>query len=77
MSNPYLYNPKILHQGQVFPQMTSNTEQPLFFFGASQVPENLDIPINGSGIYKPSKKLKTDKRIRTNIPISVPSIVYK
>ena len=52
----YGYFPKIQHQDNILSQMTSNTMQPPFYFGGSQVPVNLTL-IHGSGFqtqYKPS-----------------------
>lgn len=75
-ANPYLYNPKVLHPQQVFEQMESLAEQPSFYFGGSQIPIATNQNMVGSGIYKPSKKLKTDSRIITTLPISIPSIKH-
>lgn len=52
----YGYFPKIQHQDAILPQMASNTLQPPFYFGGSQVPVNLVLP-HGSGFqtkYNPS-----------------------
>jgi hypothetical protein len=52
----YGYFPKIMHQNSILPQMTSDTMQPSFYFGGSQVPINLNIP-HGEGLrskYKSS-----------------------
>ena len=43
----YNYHPKVAHPNKVFEQMTSDTFQTPFYFGASQVPVNLGI--EGSG----------------------------
>jgi hypothetical protein len=50
----YGYFPKIENQNAILPQMTSNTMQPPFFFGGSQVPINLVLP-HGEG-FKTSHK---------------------
>ena len=55
-SGTYGYFPKIMHQHSILPQMTSNSMQPAFYFGGSQVPINLGLP-HGQGLrstYKPS-----------------------
>ena len=48
----YNYWAKVEHPHSVLPQMTSNCFLPPFFFGGSQVPNNLGI-IAGSGIKRP------------------------
>jgi len=48
----YNYHPKVEHPNKIFPQMKSGEFQKPFFFGGSQVPENLDIS-TGSGIQTP------------------------
>ena len=48
----YNYHPKVANPGKVFPQMASDTHQPPFFLGGSQVPVNLGIK-TGSGIHTP------------------------
>jgi hypothetical protein len=45
----YHYWPKVVNPNAVLPQMTSDTYQPPFYFGGSQVPENLGMA-SGSGI---------------------------
>lgn len=56
-SGIYNYHPKVAHPNAIFPvQMASDTEQPPFFFGGSQVPMNLGM-MSGSGILKPVKTL--------------------
>lgn len=51
-SGTYSYHPKVAHENKVFSQMTSAGYQKPFFFGGSQVPLNLGIPI-GSGLTTP------------------------
>lgn len=72
--NPYLYNPKVLHPNQNFIISETPNNQPPFYFGGSQViiPETNNI--SGTGIYKKTNLLKTDKRYRSIFPISIPSI---
>jgi len=53
-SGIYNYHPKVAHPHMVFYQMASDTQQPTFYFGGSQVPVNLGI-MSGSGIAKPFK----------------------
>lgn len=48
----YNYHPKVAHPNKVFPQMASDTHQPPFFFGGSQVPINLGLA-TGSGVHTP------------------------
>jgi hypothetical protein len=64
-SGIYNYHPKVAHPNAVFPvQMASDTEQPPFFFGGSQVPVNLGF-MSGSGILKPGKKpYKSSVRVK-------------
>lgn len=50
----YNYHPKVAHPNKIFPQMESGEFQKPFFFGGSQVPENLGIT-TGSGIHTPYK----------------------
>jgi len=55
-SGTYGYFPKIMQQNSILQQMTSNSMQPAFYFGGSQVPINLGLP-RGQGLrsmYKPS-----------------------
>ena len=47
-SGTYAYWPKVMHPEKVYPQMESDTYQPAFFFGGSQIPVNLGI-VEGSG----------------------------
>jgi hypothetical protein len=52
----YGFHPKIMNQKSILQQMTSNSLQPPFYFGGSQVPINLGFS-HGEGlrsIYKPS-----------------------
>jgi hypothetical protein len=51
-SGTYNYHPKVAHASAIFPQMASDTVQPAFFFGGSQVPINLGIR-TGSGFRTP------------------------
>ena len=51
-SGIYNYHPKVAHPNAILPQMASDTSQPAFFFGGSQVPVNLGIS-TGSGIHTP------------------------
>jgi len=44
----FAYWPKVLHPNKVLPQMTSDTLEPRFFFGASQVPVSLEGMVGGS-----------------------------
>jgi hypothetical protein len=69
----YGYNPKVAHPNTIFAQMKSNTMQPDFFFGGSQVPINLGLPAHGNGLrshYKPAltqmKQLSTQGRGLSN-----------
>lgn len=69
----YGYNPKVEHPNAIFAQMKSNTMQPDFFFGGSQVPINLGLPTHGQGLrssYKPEltkmKNLSTQGRGLSN-----------
>lgn len=49
-SGVYNYHPKVAHPNKVFYQMKSETQQPHFYFGGSQV-ALFDRPkINGSGL---------------------------
>jgi hypothetical protein len=48
----YNYRPKVEHPNKIFHQMTSDGFQTPFFFGASQVPTDLNIA-TGSGIHTP------------------------
>lgn len=48
-SGTYHYWPKVANPNAIIPQMDSDTQQPPFFFGGSQVPTNLGIH-TGSGI---------------------------
>jgi hypothetical protein len=41
---------KVLHPNRVLPQMASDTIQPRFFFGGSQVPTALNGHIGGEGL---------------------------
>lgn len=57
MSTPYLYHPKVLHAGEILPQMTSGEYQPAFYFGGSQVPDILQTEqhkqdMKGYGLHK-------------------------
>jgi hypothetical protein len=53
MSNQfYNYHPKVTHPHNVFLQMTSNNDQIPFYFGASQVPNDLHIQMTGLGLHK-------------------------
>ena len=69
----YGYHPKVEHPNAIFAQMKSNTLQPDFFFGGSQVPINLGLPAHGNGLrseYKPElskmKSLSTQGRGLSN-----------
>jgi len=65
MSYSYAYNPKVSNPlvSNDIPQLRSNSFQTPFFFGASQVPSYLFLPIalysgsHGSGIHKNSHSL--------------------
>jgi hypothetical protein len=48
----YNYHPKVEHPSHIFPQMKSDTQQPSFHFGGSQVPVALG-HIHGSGFKAP------------------------
>lgn len=48
-SGIYNYHPKVEHPSHIFPQMASASHQPVFHFGASQVPLALG-HIHGAGI---------------------------
>ena len=77
MSNPYLYNPKVLHAGDILPQMTSNEYQPQYYFGGSQVPDALKTEHHtiGKGIYKKVQKTITGKGVKHHtLPLNIPSI---
>lgn len=52
MSNPYAYYPKIVHPELSYdlPQLKSLALQAPFYFGGSQVPENLGLKSQGKGI---------------------------
>jgi hypothetical protein len=74
MSTPNLYHPKLENLNSFIPQMTSDTFQPPFYFGGSEVPAIL-VPsshIIGSGIYKKSKP-----KIYTNLSEARQKIYYK
>lgn len=60
----YNYWPKVVNPNKAFPQMTSDAFQPQFYFGGSQVPENLGI-INGSGISTQYKSHLDDMKSLT------------
>lgn len=54
-SGTYNYHPKVAQPNKVFYQMKSETEQPHFYFGGSQVklyddPLSRNFKINGSGL---------------------------
>ena len=57
----YNYHPKVEHPHTIFPQMTSDTHQPAFFFGGSQVPVSLG-HIHGSGLKHPIHGIDTGFR---------------
>lgn len=46
----YNYHPKVANPDKVYYQMKSESQQPSFFFGGSQVAIYDDHKINGSGI---------------------------
>lgn len=48
----YNYRPKVAHPNEIFIQMTSDGLQKPFYFGGSQVPINLNLPPEGSGLMK-------------------------
>lgn len=77
MSNPYLYNPKVLHSRETFPQMTSNEYQPPFYFGGSQVPDAFGMhPNTGSGIYNKTFKTLSGKGVKHHtLPIHLGSMM--
>jgi hypothetical protein len=54
----YNYHPKVDNPNQTFNQMKSDTFQPPFYFGGSQVPVNLHVS-HGSGIRRPYNSHKT------------------
>jgi hypothetical protein len=63
------YNPKVAHpyMSNNIPQMRSEEFQPAFFFGGSQVPNDLMLKPNtfsGSGLhnYLDGQKIKTSKK---------------
>ena len=77
MSNPYLYNPKILDIASVIP-----SDNVPFYFGGSQIPEYITNDISGNGLYKPTKKTKgiqsiNFNKIRLSKSINIPSITHK
>lgn len=74
MSNNILYHPKLENLNSFLPQMTSDTYQPPFYFGGSNVPAILDPSshIIGSGIYKKSKP-----KIYNNLREARQKIYYK
>ena len=58
----YNYHPKVEHPNATFYQMASDTEQPSFFFGGSQVPVNLGIA-HGAGLRTKHRFTLDDKHI--------------
>jgi len=62
----YNYQPKVAHPNTIFPQMASDTVQPAFFFGASQVPINLGIH-TGSGFRT---SYLNQRRLMSELPAS-------
>lgn len=60
----YNFRPKVEHPNTMFYQMKSDTEQPPFFFGGSQVPVNLNLS-TGSGFKTEHKFSLMDKHAMT------------
>jgi len=61
--------PKVLNPNKVLPQMSSDTLQPRFFFGGSQVPTSLEGHIGGEGIrqYKHNNDYEGTLRKKTKL----------
>ena len=60
-SGIYNYHPKVMHPNKIYHQMDSNAIQPMFYFGGSQVPENLNIS-TGSGVHTKYKSHVTQMK---------------
>lgn len=58
----YGYFPKIEHQNSILPQMTSDTLQPPFYFGGSQVPINIGSNAHGNGFRTKYRSVTADMK---------------